>query len=102
LKNNQHEQKGAIMKLLIISLMILSLSGCSAVVPVKQKWPESVSTLAEPCPNLKTIDNNNVSITDMLKVIVENYSLYYQCANKVEGWNEWYKVQKEIFEKTNK
>ena len=33
----------------------------------------------------------------MLKVIVHNYSLYHECATKVEGWQEWYEAQKKIF-----
>jgi hypothetical protein len=50
------------------------------------------------CPNLKTVEGNNVSITEMLKVVVENYSTYYQCAVVTDGWQEWYQVQKIIFE----
>jgi hypothetical protein len=34
----------------------------------------------------------------MLKTVVENYTLYYQCSTKVEGWQEWYSEQKKIFD----
>ena len=37
----------------------------------------------------------------MLKVVVENYVTYYNCATKVEGWQEWYTEQKKIFESVN-
>lgn len=82
--------------------MVVSLTGCSTLVPVKQKFPEAVPELQKECPELLQIQGDKVSITDMLKTIVQNYNTYYQCANKVEGWNEWYNKQKEIFDKVNK
>ena len=27
-----------------------------------------------------------------------NYQTYYECAVKVDAWNEWYQIQKHIFE----
>lgn len=85
-----------------IVLTALILAGCGTTsVPVKQQFPEAVKSLQENCPDLKQIQGDKVSITDMLKVVVENYNTYYQCSNKVEGWNEWYKTQKEIFDKVN-
>lgn len=73
------------------------LTACSSV-PVKPKWPDSTPTLVEKCQDLKPIEGDKVAITEMLKVIVSNYSLYYECAAKVESWNEWYKEQKKIYE----
>lgn len=89
------------MKLAVL-LSVIVLSGCSTVVPVKQKFPEPIKELQEKCPELQQIQGDKVAITDMLKTIIQNYSTYYQCANKVEGWNEWYDKQKKIFEDTNK
>lgn len=88
----------------IVSIVLLSafLSGCSILVPVKQKFPEAVPELKEKCPELLQLQGTQISITDMLKTVVQNYNTYYQCANKVEGWNEWYDKQKEIFDKVNK
>ena len=90
------------MKNFLVLLMVVSLTGCSTLVPVKQKFPEAVPELQKECPELLQIQGDKVSITDMLKTIVQNYNTYYQCANKVEGWNEWYNKQKEIFDKVNK
>lgn len=89
------------MKYLILSLVIL-LSACATVVPVKQKFPEAPQKLMTKCPNLKTLEGNNVSITDMLKVLVENYSTYYQCAVVTDGWQEWYQMQKMISDQSTK
>lgn len=88
------------MKRLVLTLAIL-LSACTSV-PVKQKFPEAPAKLMTKCPNLKTVEGDKVSITDMLKVVVENYSTYYQCAVITDGWQEWYQVQKIIFDQATK
>lgn len=84
------------MKALILSLAIV-LVGCSTTVPVARKFPEAPQVLKEKCESLKLIEGDKVAITEMLKVIVHNYSLYHECATKVEGWQDWYEAQKKIF-----
>jgi hypothetical protein len=79
-------------------LVVLGLAGCATSVPVKQKFPEVPKALTEKCENLKKVEGDKVAITEMLKVIVENYALYYECSTKVDGWNEWYVEQKKIHE----
>ena len=86
------------MRSLLAVLILVLLSGCSTTVPVRQKFPEAVKELQERCPELKKIEGENVPITDMLKVVIQNYNTYYQCSNRVDGWNEWYEEQKKIFE----
>ena len=85
------------MKALILSLAIV-LAGCSTTVPVARKFPEAPEVLKQKCESLKLIEGDKVAITEMLKVIVHNYSLYHECATKVEGWQEWYDTQKKIYE----
>lgn len=85
------------MKAIILGLAFI-LAGCAAPTPVKRTFPDAVPTLQEKCPTLNTIEGTNVAITDLLKTVVKNYSLYYECANKVDGWNEWYTNQRKIFE----
>lgn len=85
------------MKLAIVTLAVL-LSACSTTIPVAQKFPEAPTTLTEKCESLMKIDSDKVAITEMLKVVVKNYSMYYECSAKVDGWNEWYTKQKKIFE----
>jgi hypothetical protein len=79
-------------------LLLILLVGCTTVVPVTPKFPSATPALTEKCENLKKVEGDRVAITDMLKTIVENYSLYYQCSAKVDGWNEWYQTQKKIYE----
>jgi DNA-binding transcriptional regulator YbjK len=56
-----------------------------------------VKEFTEPCPDLKKIEGDKVSFQDLLKTVVENYTLYYQCSLKNDGWNDWYKRQKELY-----
>ena len=81
-----------------ILVTTLALVGCSTVVPVKPKFPDPVKELTEKCHALQKVEGDKVAITDMLKVIVNNYALYYECSAKVDGWNEWYNEQKKIYE----
>ena len=74
------------------------LVGCSTPVPVKQKFPAVPKALIEKCESLKKIEGDRVAITEMLRVIVQNYGMYYECATKVDGWQEWYNDQKKIYE----
>lgn len=87
------------MRYLIIALL---LAGCSTVVPVAPKFPNASPELMKKCEDLKKIEGDKVSITDMLKVVVTNYTMYYECSTKVEGWQEWYNEQKKIYDEVSK
>jgi len=79
-------------------LLSLLLVGCSTTVPVVAKFPAAPKSLTEPCPPLKKIEGEQVSIVDLHTKVVENYTQYYECATKVEEWNNWHIKQKKIFE----
>ena len=85
------------MKILILSLTLL-LASCATSVPVAPKFPDAPQVLKEKCENLRKIEGDKVAITEMLKVVIQNYTLYYECSTKVEGWQEWYDTQKKIYE----
>jgi hypothetical protein len=85
------------MKYLIACLTLL-LAGCLSTAPIKPKFPEVPAILTERCESLKKVEGDKVAITEMLKVVVQNYALYYECSTKVEGWNEWYEGQKKIYD----
>lgn len=86
------------MKTIIVAISLLFITGCSVTTPVKRNFPPAPEALMKQCEELKLLSGDKVSITDMLKVVVENYRLHYECSNKVEGWTEWYTEQKKIFE----
>jgi hypothetical protein len=85
------------MKLTSLVLAVF-LVGCATPVPVSQRFPDVPKALVERCESLKKIEGDRVAITEMLKVVVQNYGMYYECAAKVDGWNDWYQEHKRIYE----
>jgi 3-deoxy-D-manno-octulosonate 8-phosphate phosphatase KdsC-like HAD superfamily phosphatase len=84
------------MKYLAILSAIL-LTACTSV-PIAPKFPDAPQVLKDKCEQLRKIEGDRVAITEMLKVVIHNYTLYYECSTKVEGWQEWYNTQKKIYE----
>jgi hypothetical protein len=84
------------MKYISIALLTL-LIGCSTTVPVTAKFPEVPERLMKTCPELEKLEND-AKLSDISKTITINYSTYYECAVKNDGWIEWYNIQKNIFE----
>lgn len=88
----------------MLILICLLMSGCSLFqkqpVPMVPEFPQAYST--DKCKELMTIQGDNVPMTDVLKIIVENYKQYYYCSDLVDGWNSWYKSQKDIYDKLSK
>lgn len=80
----------------------LLLIGCSTPVPIQPRFPPVPAALMEQCPQLRTIAQDNTNVRDFLKTVIENYAYYYQCADKNQAWQEWYRVSKEIYENASK
>lgn len=92
------------MKFLILIVAVF-VSGCALFkepVPVVMTFPDALPELMKKCEELKTIEGDKVAITEFLKIVVQNYTLHYQCANKVDGWQDWYNTQKKIFDEVSK
>jgi hypothetical protein len=83
------------MKLALL-ILPLFLAGCFTTVPVTQKFPEAPVILLEKCPQLIEMSENENSIKDLLAVVIQNYGMYYQCSESVNGWQEWYKETQKI------
>ena len=81
--------------LLLVSMIVLS--GCSTTVPVTVKFPEVPSDLMSTCPDLKQTPPTS-KLSDVLQVVTDNYSQYYECRVKLDSWIEWYKTQRTLFE----
>lgn len=79
-------------------ILVVLLTACATPVPISQRFPDVPKALIEQCASLKKIEGDRVAITEMLKVVVANYGMYYECAAKVDGWNDWYTEQKRIYE----
>lgn len=85
----------------IVLFIITMCAGCSTTVPVTVKFPDVPEILKEKCPQLKTIEGDNVSIIDITKTTTLNYTTYYECSTKIDSWIEWYNDQKKIFNKVS-
>lgn len=83
-------------KLLLVLPLMFLLSGC-LVTPVKRNFPEVPKELMEACPDLKQTEQTE-KLSEVIRVVTENYSQYHECRIKVDTWMEWYKTQKEIFD----
>jgi len=87
------------MRYVIIALL---LSGCSTVVPVTARFPEPPAKGAmTACPNLQKL-TDNARLSDIANTVTVNYSTYYECAVKTDAWQEWYNIQRIIFERAGR
>lgn len=87
---------------LVVAGVLLAVTGCSTTVPVTQRWPDAPMELMKKCPTLVQLAPTETAITDLLRVVVRNYGTYYECATRLEGWQEWHDAQKKIFEQVSK
>jgi hypothetical protein len=87
------------MRYLLIALL---LSGCSTVVPVTAQFPEPPGKGATTaCPALQKL-KDDAQLSDVATTVTVNYGTYYECAVKADAWQEWYAIQRIIFEKAGK
>ena len=89
---NQRDQQvvSSLIMFAVVIMIILAVSGCTTAVPVTAK-----------CPALQKL-NNDAKLSDVANTVTVNYSTYYECAVKTDAWQEWYNIQKIIFEKAGK
>lgn len=85
------------MKLVLILVTTLALTGCLST-PVKRNFPDVPKELLELCPNLKDVPEGTTKMSEVLKVVTENYGQYHECQFKNELWKEWYEIQKQNFD----
>ena len=63
------------MKIVLILATTILLSGCLST-PVKRNFPEVPKELIEICPNLKDVPEGTTKMSEVLKVVTENYMKY--------------------------
>jgi len=103
MKNQQHQQfVSSLIIFALVIIVILAVSGCSTAVPVTAQFPDPPGKGATTaCPALQKL-NNDAKLSDVANTVTVNYSTYYECAVKTDAWQEWYNIQKIIFEKAGK
>jgi len=86
----------------IIVLLVFVITGCSTVVPVVAKFPDAPGRLATTrCPDLQKL-TETAKLSDVARTVTINYSTYYECAVRADAWQEWYQIQKHIYEQAGK
>ena len=80
----------------IILALVILLTGCGIITPVKRTFPEVPPELKQTCPDLLQTEPTE-KLSGMLPVVIANYSRYHECSIKVDAWNQWYDNQKQIF-----
>lgn len=85
------------MKKLLLLLIPCVLIGCKSA-PIQQDWPGVPEELLQACPDLKDVNTDTTKLSDILQVVTDNYSTYYECKSKVDDWITWYNGQKKIYE----
>lgn len=89
------------MKYLII-VAALVLSGCASTQPALQKFPGTSTLLTDACPELEKVPEGTTKLSELEKIVANNYTKYHQCALKVEKWNGWYYREKKNYESAGK
>lgn len=91
------------MKLIAVAVAALLLSGCATTtVPVTMPFPDPPGQLAqESCPDLKKLPGQP-TLSEVARIVAENYQLYYECAIRADAWNDWYARQRRIYQGANK
>ena len=96
-----HDAVSRILLVTLVFIIVLMVSACSTVVPVSAKFPEVPERLLVKCPQLEKLANE-AKLSDISKTVTINYTTYYECAVKHDAIVEWYKIQKDIFDKAGK
>lgn len=81
----------------LVIMLVLSITGCATTVPVTAKFPDAPKLGLGTCPQLQTVPDD-VKLSGLTTTVTGNYTTYYECAVKADQWNEWYEIQKRIFE----
>lgn len=73
------------------------LCGCSSIFPSSPKFPNVPEELTKKCPELAKL-KEGAKLSEVAKSVSNNYTLYHECSDKNDAWNDWYQRQKKIHE----
>jgi hypothetical protein len=96
-----HDSISKFLTVALVFVIVFMVTACSTVVPVTAKFPEVPDRLLVSCPQLSKL-GDEPKLSDISKTVTINYTTYYECAVKHDALVEWYKIQKDIFDKAGK
>ena len=83
-------------------LLLLALTGCSTIVPVKMDNPyDFPQSLMEDCKDPEFI-NPESKLSETIKVIIENNTRSTECRLSKKALSEMIQKRREIYEKSSK
>lgn len=88
---------------ILIIFLSLSITACSStkLVKVNDPFPEAPKELMKEPVKLTKINlkkGEELSLSELLSVMTDNYSSSSQNAEQIKAWQEWYKTNKEIYD----
>ena len=79
------------MKVAIISLLSILLTGCLQTFKMNPPWPQvSDVAMLKQCEVLKTVNTEAVSMAELVDLVQQNYQLYHLCKLNNDSWVKWY------------
>ena len=86
-------------RLLAILFLTVILTGCNddAKSLARMGFPEVPKDLITACPELAQVDTNTTKLSEVVDVVIDNYSTYHECREKVNNWIDWYTTQQKIY-----
>ena len=99
--SKEHRDQKQVSTLIVLGIAVMFVlamcSGCSIVVPVTAKFPEPPGRGAMTrCADLQKL-KDDAKLSDVANTVTMNYGTYYECAVRADAWQEWYEIQKRIF-----
>jgi hypothetical protein len=85
------------MKKLLAFIPVVLLTGCLNT-PVSRHFPAVPEELKTACPSLEQVDPATTKLSEVVRVVTDNYTQYHECRVKVDAWIEWYQTQRAIFD----
>ena len=86
------------MKIFAAISMCVLLTGCGITTPVKRSFPAAPAYLMQPADELRVLDKNTQDLDALIVNANENYASYRELDIRLQGWQQWYREQKQIFE----
>jgi hypothetical protein len=77
------------------------ISACTTV-PVGHSLPDIPKEITDRCPVLFMVADDEQKLSELLKIVGQNYTLYYECVSKQQVLVEWYAKQKKIHDDVHK
>jgi len=74
---------------------VVFLTGCISA-PVRHAFPKPPEIIVERCPDLNKLAENEQQLSEFLKTVTKNYTLYHDCAAKHDLLVKWIKEQSDI------